>query len=82
MKSTSVTQIDFYKMCFVVYTRKPIGKFYCKSEKHSELILNDGSSIYTKSDKNFIVCDNSNGDAKINQFEYLEDGINWLNNKI
>lgn len=66
----------------IIITREPKGLFWTLDFFGERIIvLDSGYQKIIDNETCFIGCDNSSGDAFIEEFKYLEDCLNWLNNK-
>ena len=77
-----ILEVSFRDLQMIIATRHPRSKFYTKDlQGEKVLVINLLTAKVIKETTRFIGCDNISGDAFIAQFEYLEDCLNWLNEK-
>lgn len=64
----------------IIETRKPLGLFYTHTTKDPVDYVDDAGAHRFKGDEDlFIGIDNSTGDAWTEEFDNLEQCLNWLN---
>lgn len=77
-----ILEVSFRDLQMIIASRHPQSKFYTKDlQGEKVLVINLLTARVIKQTTRFIGCDNTSGDAFIAEFEYLEDCLNWLNDK-